>query len=48
MPVFEHPTFGRTGDDKYMVVIEVEDPKFDDEATPKAFLKGVGGKSVTR
>ena len=35
MPVFEHPSFGRTGDDKFMVVIEVEDPKFDDQATPK-------------
>jgi hypothetical protein len=45
-PVFEHPSFGRTGDDKYMIVIEIEDQKFDDEETP-AFLKTVGGKSIT-
>jgi len=45
-PVFEHPNFGRTGDDKYMIVIEVEDPKFDDDET-QDFLKSVGGKSVT-
>ena len=29
-----------------MIVIEVEDPKFDDENT-KEFLKEVGGKSIT-
>jgi hypothetical protein len=45
-PVFEHPSFGRTGDDKYMIVIEIEDPKFDDDET-KEFLKSVGGKSIT-
>jgi hypothetical protein len=45
-PVFEHPNFGRTGDDKFVIVIEVEDPKFDDEET-QDFLKTVGGKSVT-
>ena len=45
-PVFEHKSFGRTGDDKFMIVIEVEDPQFDDEETLD-FLKEVGGKSVT-
>ena len=45
-PVFEHPRFGRTGDDKYMVVIEIEDPKFDEDQTSE-FLKGLGGKSIT-
>lgn len=45
-PVFEHPKFGRTGDDKFMVVIEVEDPKFDEEETGD-FLKGLGGTSIT-
>ena len=45
-PVFEHKGFGRTGDDKFMIVIEVEDPKFDDEET-ESFLKELGGKSVT-
>ena len=44
-PVFEHPDFGRTGDDKFMIVIEVEDPKFDDEETV-SFLQNVGGKDV--
>ena len=45
-PVLEHPGFGRTADDKYMIVIETEDPKFDEEQTPD-FLKSIGGKSVT-
>ena len=29
-----------------MIVIEIEDPKFDEEETPE-FLKTVGGKSIT-
>jgi hypothetical protein len=45
-PVFEHPSFGKTGDDKYMIVIEIEDPKFDEDET-KDFLKDIGGKSIT-
>jgi len=45
-PVFENKAFGRTGDDKFMIVIEVEDPKFDDDDT-QDFLKNLGGKSVT-
>jgi hypothetical protein len=45
-PVFENKAFGRTGDDKFMIIIEVEDPQFDDDKTPE-FLKEVGGKSVT-
>ncbi len=45
-PVFEHPSFGRTGDDKFMIVIEIEDLKFDEDET-SAFLKTVGGKSIT-
>lgn len=45
-PAFEHPGFGRTGDDKYMIVVETEDPKFDEENT-KSFLKEIGGKSIT-
>jgi len=44
-PVFEHPDFGRTGDDKYMIVIEVEDPQFDEEETSQ-FLTSLGGQSV--
>lgn len=45
-PIFEHPNFARAGDDRYLIVIEVDDPKFDDEET-KAFLKETGGKSIT-
>ena len=45
-PVFEHPNFGRTGDDRFMVVVEVEDPMYDDEKTTE-FLKSLGGKSAT-
>jgi hypothetical protein len=44
--VFEHPNFGKTGDDKFMIVIEIEDSKFDEEETP-SFLKSLGGKSIT-
>jgi len=44
-PVFEHPNFGRTGDDQYMIVIEVEDPKFDEDETQN-FLREVGGDDV--
>ena len=45
-PVFEHPGFNRTGDDKFLIVIEIEDPKFEEDET-SAFLKKIGGKSVT-
>jgi len=44
-PVFEHPNFGKTGDDQYMIVIEVEDPKFDEDETQN-FLREVGGDDV--
>ena len=44
-PIFEHKGFGRTGDDRFMIVIEVEDPQFDEEET-ESFLKELGGKSV--
>ena len=45
-PIFEHPNFGRTGDDKFMVLIEVEDPQYDEEKT-QTRLKELGGKSIT-
>ena len=45
-PIFEHPNFGRTGDDKFMVLIEVEDPQYDEEKT-QSRLKELGGKSIT-
>jgi len=44
-PVFEHPDFGRTGDDKFMIVIEVDDPNFDEDETQE-FLTSLGGESV--
>jgi hypothetical protein len=44
--VFEHPKFGRTGDDKFMIVVEADDPKFEDDET-ESFLKEIGGKSIT-
>jgi hypothetical protein len=44
--VFEHPKFGRTGDDKFMIVVEADDPKFVDDET-ESFLKEIGGKSIT-
>jgi len=44
-PVFEHPNFGKTGDDQYMIVIEVEDPKFDEDETQN-FLRELGGDDV--
>jgi len=43
--VFEHPDFGRTGDDKFMIVIEVDDPNFDEDETQE-FLTSLGGESV--
>ena len=42
----EHPRFARCGNDRYFIVIEVEDPKFDEDETQE-FLKKVGGKSIT-
>ena len=45
-PIFEHPNFGRTGDDKFMVLIEVEDPEYDEEKI-QSRLKELGGKSIT-
>ena len=44
--VFEHPKFRRTGDDKFMIVVEADDPKFEDDET-ESFLKEIGGKSIT-
>ena len=40
--VFEHPKFGRTGDDKFMIVVEADDPKFEDDET-ESFLKEIEG-----
>ena len=45
-PVFEYENFGKSSDDKFMIVIESEDPKFEENNT-KAFLEKLGGYDVT-
>ena len=45
-PVFEFENFGKSSDDKFMIVIESEDPKFE-EAGTKAFLEKLGGYDIT-
>lgn len=45
-PIFEYENFGASSDDKFMIVIESEDPKFDESDT-SSFLKKLGGYDVT-
>ncbi len=45
-PVFNYDKFYQAGDDKFMIVIEARDPKFDNNET-KAFLEKIGGRDVT-
>lgn len=50
LPRWHHPLFGRgrflrVSDDRFMVVIESRDPKFDREAT-RRFLEGLGGQHI--
>ncbi len=45
-PVFEYENFGKSSDDKFMIVIESEDPKFA-EADTKSLLEKLGGYDVT-
>lgn len=45
-PVFEYENFGKSSDDKFMIMIESEDPKFNESET-KTFLEGLGGYDVT-
>ena len=44
-PVFNAPRFSLATSDKFFVVIEAEDPKYDAEKT-KLFLEGLGAKGV--
>jgi len=45
-PVFEYDNFGKSSDDKFMIVIESTDPKFEEHDTT-AFLKKLGGYDIT-
>lgn len=45
-PVFEYEKFGKSSDDKFMIVIESEDPKFEESDT-KSFLEKLGGYDIT-
>ena len=44
-PVFNTPRFSLATSDKFFLVIETEDPKYDSEKT-KQFLEGLGAKGV--
>jgi hypothetical protein len=44
-PVFNAPRFSLATSDKFFVVIEAEDPKYD-AAKTKHFLEGLGAKGV--
>jgi hypothetical protein len=45
-PIFEYDDFGKSSDDKFMIFIESEDPKYSTAKT-KAFLEKLGGYNVT-
>lgn len=45
-PVFEHQGFARVTDDHFWIVIELQDPQFQEEKT-KQFLESLGGFDVT-
>jgi hypothetical protein len=45
-PVFEYENFGQSSDDKFMILVESADPKFDESAT-RALLEQLGGYDVT-
>jgi len=45
-PVFNYEKFGKSSDDKFMIVIESDDPKFDEQET-SSFLEKIGGYDVT-
>jgi hypothetical protein len=44
-PVFNEPRFARASQDKFFLVVESDDPKYD-PATTKAFLQGLGATAV--
>jgi hypothetical protein len=45
-PLWEWDAFNRATNDKFFVVIEANDPKFSEKATPE-FLKQLGGTNLT-
>jgi len=50
LPRFNHPLFRserflRVSDDRYMIAVEADDPKFDPEQT-RAFLESLGGTDI--
>jgi hypothetical protein len=45
-PVFEYEGFGKSSDDKFMIVIESLDPKFEEVAI-RALLEDLGGYDIT-
>jgi hypothetical protein len=46
-PVFNVPAFARASDDRYFLVIETGDPKFDQAAT-ESFLRGLNPEEVSQ
>ena len=44
-PVLNYPNIRRATDDRFLIVIERDDPRFDDAAT-RALLAAVGGKDI--
>jgi len=44
-PIFNHSTFHRVTDDRFFLMVEARDPKFDNKTTPE-FLSGLGGTAV--
>jgi hypothetical protein len=44
-PSFKHPNFPRATDDKFFLVIETRDPKFD-SATTRDLLVRIGGREI--
>ncbi len=44
-PLFELPAFARGSDDRFFVVVEAKDPRFDRHGTEE-FLKSLGAESV--
>ena len=44
-PLFRSERFRRATDDRFFIVVEASDPKFDSNSTP-AFLESLGGIAV--
>ncbi len=44
-PIFNHPTFSRASDDRFLIAIEAQDPLCDPETTPK-LLEQLGAEGI--